>query len=85
MACTLEKVLGDARTLLERLKEHDNAAEGLIDQSGALSHRVRSMREVGHALPEKVRRCVFLLNANVQFACMIAVCVYCKGTFLRHV
>ena len=58
MACTLEKVLGDARTLLERLKEHDNAAEGLIDQSGALSHRVRSMREVGHALPDKVRRCV---------------------------
>ncbi|CAL8260971.1 suppressor of IKBKE 1 [Gadus morhua] len=53
MACTLEKVLGDARTLLERLKEHDNAAEGLIDQSGALSHRVRSMREVGHALPDK--------------------------------
>ncbi|CAL8253776.1 unnamed protein product [Arctogadus glacialis] len=53
MACTLEKVLVDARTLLERLKEHDNAAEGLIDQSGALSHRVRSMREVGHALPDK--------------------------------
>ena len=60
MACTLEKVLGDARTLLERLKEHDNAAEGLIDQSGALSHRVRSMREVGHALPDKVRRCVLM-------------------------
>ncbi|XP_076015438.1 suppressor of IKBKE 1 isoform X2 [Genypterus blacodes] len=45
MACTLEKVLCDARTLLERLKEHDMAAEGLIEQSGALSHRVHSMRE----------------------------------------
>ena len=63
MACTLEKVLGDARTLLERLKEHDHAAEGLIDQSGTLGHRVRSMREVGHALPDKVPRtwfwCIF--------------------------
>lgn len=55
MACSLEKVLGDARTLLERLKEHDTAAEGLIEQSGALSKRVHSMREVGNALPDKVR------------------------------
>lgn len=54
MACTLEKVLGDARTLLERLKEHDTAAESLIEQSGALNHTVQSMREVGNALPEKV-------------------------------
>lgn len=53
MACTLEKVLGDARTLLERLKEHDTAAESLIEQSGALNHTVQSMREVGNALPEK--------------------------------
>uniref|UniRef100_A0A3Q0SCZ0 Suppressor of IKBKE 1 n=1 Tax=Amphilophus citrinellus TaxID=61819 RepID=A0A3Q0SCZ0_AMPCI len=53
MACTLEKVLADARTLLERLKEHDTAAEGLIEQSGALSQRVQSMREVGNALPDK--------------------------------
>lgn len=53
MACTLEKVLGDARTLLERLKEHDTAAEGLIEQSGALSQRVHNMKEVGNALPDK--------------------------------
>ncbi|XP_020778082.1 suppressor of IKBKE 1 [Boleophthalmus pectinirostris] len=53
MACTLEKVLGDARTLLERLKEHDTAAESLIEQSGALNHTVQSMREVGNAPPEK--------------------------------
>lgn len=53
MACTLEKVLGDARTLLERLKEHDTAAEGLIEQSGALSQKVHSMKEVGNALPDK--------------------------------
>lgn len=53
MACTLEKVLADARTLLERLKEHDTAAEGLIEQSGALNQSVQSMREVGNALPDK--------------------------------
>lgn len=55
MSCTLEKVLGDARTLLERLKEHDTAAEGLLEQSGTLSQRIHSMREVGNALPDKVR------------------------------
>ncbi|KAM4610754.1 suppressor of IKBKE 1 [Polymixia lowei] len=53
MACTLEKVLGDARTLLDRLKEHDAAAEGLVEQTGDLRQRVQGMREVGHALPDK--------------------------------
>ncbi|XP_043970347.1 suppressor of IKBKE 1 [Gambusia affinis] len=53
MACTLEKVLCDARALLDRLKEHDTAAEGLIDQTGALGRRVQSMKEVGNALPDK--------------------------------
>lgn len=54
MACTFEKVLADTRTLLERLKEHDTAAEGLIEQSEALNQRVQGMREVGNALPDKV-------------------------------
>ncbi|KAK7132707.1 hypothetical protein R3I93_019061 [Phoxinus phoxinus] len=53
MSCSLEKVLGDARTLLERLKEHDNAAEGLIDQSSVLSQKIHSMKEVGNTLPDK--------------------------------
>ncbi|XP_061591073.1 suppressor of IKBKE 1 [Cololabis saira] len=53
MAVTMEKVLGDARTLLERLKDHDTAAEGLIEQSGALSRRVQEMREVGEGPPDK--------------------------------
>lgn len=64
MACTLEKVLGDARTLLERLKEHDTAAEGLIEQSGALSQRVQGMKEVGNALPDKVRTTTFSNMSN---------------------
>ncbi|XP_018958694.1 suppressor of IKBKE 1 isoform X2 [Cyprinus carpio] len=43
--CSLEKVLGDARTLLERLKEHDTAAETLIEQSSVLSQKIHSMKE----------------------------------------
>lgn len=72
MACTLEKVLCDARTLLDRLKEHDTAAEGLIEQSGALNGRVQSMREVETALPDKVKLveitwslCIQLFSQNV--------------------
>lgn len=43
--CSLEKVLGDARTLLERLKEHDTAAESLIEQSSVLGQKIHSMKE----------------------------------------
>ncbi|XP_074781812.1 suppressor of IKBKE 1 isoform X2 [Athene noctua] len=53
MACTIEKILTDARTLLERLKEHDTAAESLIDQSAVLHRRVAAMREAGAAGAEK--------------------------------
>lgn len=51
--CSIEKVLGDARTLLERLKEHDTAAETLIEQSSVLNHKIHSMKEVGNTLPDK--------------------------------
>ncbi|XP_015265082.1 PREDICTED: suppressor of IKBKE 1 [Gekko japonicus] len=53
MACTIEKILTDARTLLERLKDHDNAAESLIDQSTVLHKRVVAMKEAGTALSHK--------------------------------
>lgn len=46
--------MSDARTLLERLKEHDNAAESLIEQSSSLNQRIHCMKEVGNALPDKV-------------------------------
>ncbi|XP_043086220.1 suppressor of IKBKE 1 isoform X2 [Puntigrus tetrazona] len=45
MSCSMEKVLGDARTLLDRLKEHDTAAETLIEQSSVLSQKIHSMKE----------------------------------------
>ncbi|XP_051494939.1 suppressor of IKBKE 1 isoform X3 [Apus apus] len=54
MSCTIEKILTDAKTLLERLKEHDTAAESLIDQSAVLHQRVAAMREAGAAWAEKV-------------------------------
>nr|XP_012322077.1 suppressor of IKBKE 1 isoform X1 [Aotus nancymaae] len=56
MSCTIEKILTDAKTLLERLREHDAAAESLVDQSAALHRRVASMREAGAALPDQVRQ-----------------------------
>ncbi|XP_013371920.1 PREDICTED: suppressor of IKBKE 1 isoform X1 [Chinchilla lanigera] len=56
MSCTIEKILTDAKTLLERLREHDAAAESLVDQSAALHRRVAAMRETGTALPDQVRQ-----------------------------
>uniref|UniRef100_A0A8I6A615 Suppressor of IKBKE 1 n=1 Tax=Rattus norvegicus TaxID=10116 RepID=A0A8I6A615_RAT len=53
MSCTIEKILTDAKTLLERLREHDAAAESLVDQSAALHRRVAAMREAGAVLPEQ--------------------------------
>lgn len=53
MTCTIEKILTDAKTLLERLKDHDNAAESLIDQSTVLHKRVAAMKEIGTSLSEK--------------------------------
>uniref|UniRef100_A0A8C6ZTW3 Suppressor of IKBKE 1 n=1 Tax=Nothoprocta perdicaria TaxID=30464 RepID=A0A8C6ZTW3_NOTPE len=72
MACTIEKVLADARTLLERLKEHDTAAESLIDQSAVLQRRVAAMREAGAVPAEKragaprLRPHVLLPQENTQ-------------------
>ncbi|KAI7794477.1 suppressor of IKBKE 1 isoform X1 [Triplophysa rosa] len=53
MSCTLDKVLGDARTLLDRLKEHDTAAETLIEQSSFLNQKIHNMKVVGNSLPDK--------------------------------
>ncbi|NXO66467.1 SIKE1 protein, partial [Phainopepla nitens] len=49
----IDKILTDARTLLERLKEHDTAAESLIDQSAVLHRRVAAMREAGAGCAEQ--------------------------------
>ena len=46
MACTIERVLIDARMLVTRLKEHDNSADNLITQTHTLYKRVDAMRQV---------------------------------------
>lgn len=79
MSCTIDKILTDARTLLERLKEHDTAAESLIDQSAVLHRRVAAMREAGagcaeqgpgpaaeRADPSRLRPHVVLAQENTQ-------------------
>lgn len=48
MNCTLEKVLADAKSLVERLRNHDNAAEMLIEQTTSLNKRVEAMKQVEH-------------------------------------
>ncbi|XP_057709558.1 FGFR1 oncogene partner 2 homolog [Corythoichthys intestinalis] len=45
MNCTLEKVLVDAKSLVERLRNHDNAAEMLIEQTTFLNKRVDAMKQ----------------------------------------
>lgn len=47
MSCTIEKALADAKALVERLRDHDDAAESLIEQTTALSKRVEAMKQVG--------------------------------------
>nr|XP_004177162.4 suppressor of IKBKE 1 isoform X1 [Taeniopygia guttata] len=79
MSCTIDKILTDARTLLERLKDHDTAAESLIDQSAVLHRRVAAMREAGagcaeqgpgpaaeRADPSRLRPHVLLAQENTQ-------------------
>lgn len=46
MSCTIEKALADAKALVERLRDHDNAAESLIEQTTALNKQVEAMKRV---------------------------------------
>uniref|UniRef100_A0A4W3IN54 Suppressor of IKBKE 1 n=2 Tax=Callorhinchus milii TaxID=7868 RepID=A0A4W3IN54_CALMI len=62
MTCTIEKVLTDAKALVERLKDHDNAAESLIEQTTTLNRRVESMKEVGTGFPDRNHEDVVELN-----------------------
>jgi suppressor of IKK-epsilon len=46
MSCTVEKALADPKALAERLRDHDDAAESLIQQTTALSKRVEAMKSI---------------------------------------
>ncbi|XP_053313550.1 suppressor of IKBKE 1 isoform X2 [Spea bombifrons] len=74
MTCTIDKILQDAKTLLERLKDHDNAAESLIDQSSALKKRVETMKEVGAALPEKCQEDFAELKDTTKYKPHVLLC-----------
>lgn len=52
MTCTIEKVLTDARMLVNRLREHDNSADSLIEQAQTLQKRVDAMKQYNDDLNE---------------------------------
>ncbi|KAG8438594.1 hypothetical protein GDO86_004962 [Hymenochirus boettgeri] len=52
MSCTIEKVLSDAKALVERLREHDGLAEALIEQTTTLSKRVEAMKQYQEEVQE---------------------------------
>ncbi|KAM4676301.1 FGFR1 oncogene partner 2 [Discoglossus pictus] len=52
MSCTVEKVLADAKALVERLREHDGAAEALIEQTTVLNKRVEAMKQYQDEIQE---------------------------------
>ncbi|XP_006003892.1 FGFR1 oncogene partner 2 homolog [Latimeria chalumnae] len=52
MSCTIEKVLADAKALVDRLRDHDNAAEALIEQTTALNKRVEAMKQYQEEIQE---------------------------------
>ncbi|XP_061438197.1 FGFR1 oncogene partner 2 isoform X1 [Rhineura floridana] len=52
MSCTIEKALADAKALVEQLREHDNAAEALIEQTTALNKRVEAMKQYQEEIQE---------------------------------
>ncbi|KAG8142586.1 putative FGFR1 partner 2 protein [Naja naja] len=50
--CTIEKALADAKALVERLREHDTAAEALIEQTTDLNKRVEAMKQYQEEIQE---------------------------------
>ncbi|XP_072034528.1 FGFR1 oncogene partner 2 homolog [Amphiura filiformis] len=52
MSLSIEQVLADAKKLVDRLRDHDNAAEGLIDQSTTLNKKVEAMKQYQEEIEE---------------------------------
>ena len=50
MSCTIEKIIADARMLVNRLKDHDSAADSVIGQATVLHKRVEAMKIVRQLL-----------------------------------
>ncbi|MBN3281350.1 FGOP2 protein, partial [Polyodon spathula] len=52
MSCTIERVLAYAKALVERLRDHDNAAEVLIEQTTFLNKRVEAIKQYQEEIQE---------------------------------
>uniref|UniRef100_W5NDL0 FGFR1 oncogene partner 2 n=1 Tax=Lepisosteus oculatus TaxID=7918 RepID=W5NDL0_LEPOC len=52
MSCTIDRVLADAKALVDRLRDHDSAAEVLIEQTTSLNKRVEAMKQYQEEIQE---------------------------------
>ncbi|XP_071809072.1 FGFR1 oncogene partner 2 homolog [Asterias amurensis] len=52
MSLTIDQVLADAKRLVERLRDHDNAADSLIEQSSTLNKRIEAMKQYQEEVEE---------------------------------
>ncbi|XP_038075189.1 FGFR1 oncogene partner 2 homolog [Patiria miniata] len=52
MSLTIEQVLDDAKRLVDRLRDHDNAADSLIEQSTTLNKRIEAMKQYQEEVEE---------------------------------
>lgn len=52
MSVTVQQLLGDAKRLVSRLREHDSTADQLLSQAQALGRNVEAMRQYNEELAE---------------------------------
>uniref|UniRef100_A0A8C6RA27 FGFR1 oncogene partner 2 n=1 Tax=Nannospalax galili TaxID=1026970 RepID=A0A8C6RA27_NANGA len=52
LTCTIEKAFADAKALVERLKDHHDASESLIEQTTALNKRVEAVKQYQEEIQE---------------------------------
>ncbi|XP_076351584.1 FGFR1 oncogene partner 2 homolog [Tachypleus tridentatus] len=52
MSVTVQQILGDAKRLVTRLREHDNSADNLIGQTETLSKHIESMKQYSDGLAD---------------------------------
>ncbi|KAF4022696.1 hypothetical protein G4228_014897 [Cervus hanglu yarkandensis] len=66
MSCTIEKALADAKALVERLRDHDDAAESLIEQTTALNKRVEAMKQELQAHVDQITEMAAVMRKAIE-------------------
>nr|KAF6368446.1 FGFR1 oncogene partner 2 [Myotis myotis] len=66
MSCTIEKALADAKALVERLRDHDDAAESLIEQTTALNKRVEAMKQELQAHIDQITEMAAVMKKAIE-------------------